>query len=80
MDLVIERPDKITYLCEMKCTSEPFSISSSYRTDLLRKARAFKEESKTRSAVQTVVIAAAGFRRNANADIVIQSVDGDELF
>ena len=80
VDLVIERPDKITYLCEMKCTSEPFSISSSYRADLLRKAQAFKEESKTRSAVQTVVIAAAGFRRNANADIVIQSVDGDELF
>ena len=80
VDLVIERPDKITYLCEMKNTSEPFSISSSYKSDLLRTMRVFKEESKTKNAVQTVVIAAAGFKRNANADIVVHVVDGDDLF
>ena len=80
VDLVIERPDKITYLCEMKCTSEPFSVTSSYKSDLLRKMRVFKEESKTNNAVQTVVVASAGFKRDAHADIVVHVVDGDNLF
>ena len=80
VDLVIERPDKIIYLCEMKCTSEPFSVSSTYRSDLLRKMRLFKEGSNTHNAVQTVVVASAGFKRTAHADIVVQAVDGDDLF
>ena len=80
VDLVIERPDKITYLCEMKCTSEPFAVSAACRHDLLHKAEVFRAESKTKSAVQTVLVAAAGFKRNAHADIVVHAVEGDDLF
>ena len=80
VDLVVERADKITYLCEMKCTDDVFSVSSSYRKDLLRKASVFKSESKTKNAVQTIVVAASGFKRNANSDIVAHAVSGDELF
>ena len=80
VDLVIERPDKITYLCEMKFTAAEFSVSAAYRKDLLRKAEAFKGESRTRNAVQLVVVAAAGFRHNANSDMIVQVVEGDDLF
>lgn len=80
VDLVIERPDKITYLCEMKCTSAPFSISAACRTDLLHKEEAFRADTKTRSAVQTVVVAAAGFKQNTNSGFVTQVVEGDDLF
>jgi hypothetical protein len=42
--------------------------------------RLFKEGSNTHNAVQTVVVASAGFKRTAHADIVVQAVDGDDLF
>jgi hypothetical protein len=80
VDLVIERPDRITYLCEMKYTAAEFSVSAAYRKDLLRKAEVFKDESHTRNAVQAVIVAAAGFRHNANSDMVVQVVEGDDLF
>jgi hypothetical protein len=34
----------------------------------------------TRDAVQVVIVAAAGFRHNANSDMVVQVVGGDDLF
>ena len=80
VDLVIERPDKITYLCEMKFTDAEFSVSAAYRRDLLRKAEVFKDESHTRNAVQAVIVAAAGFGQNTNSDVVVQAVGGDDLF
>lgn len=80
VDLVIERPDKITYLCEMKLTAAEFSVSTAYRKDLLRKTEVFRDETHTRNAVQVVIVAAAGFRPNANSDMVAQVVKGDDLF
>ena len=80
VDLVIERPDKITYLCEMKFTNAPFSVSASYRGDLLSKAEVFKAETKTTNAVQTVLVVAAGFSQGANSDIVSRVIEGDDLF
>lgn len=80
IDLVIERPDKITYVCEMKFTNASYSISASYCEKLLQKMSVFKSESKTKSSVQVVIVAAAGFTRNANASAVAQVVEGDDLF
>lgn len=80
IDLVIERADKITYVCEMKYTNTPYSISSSYGEKLAQKIDVFKAESKTTNSVQVVIVAAAGFKRNSNASIVSQVVVGDDLF
>lgn len=80
IDLVIERTDNIIYVCEMKFTNAPYSISSAYNEKLLQKIATFKSESKTSSGVQVVNVAATGFRRNPNANIVSQVVSGNDLF
>ena len=80
VDLVIERPDKLTYLCEAKYTNEPFVISASYAQDLQRKAEVFKAETSTRSSVQIVMIAAAGLKASLHSGMVSRVVDGGDLF
>lgn len=80
VDLVIERPDKLTYLCEAKCTNEPFAISASYAQDLQRKVEAFKDETSTHSSVQIVMIAAAGLKVGSHSEMVSRVVDGGDLF
>lgn len=80
VDLVIERADRITYLCEMICTDAPFSVSTTYRKELASKMTVFKEATATRNSVQLVLVSAAGFARGTHADIVARTVEGSELF
>ena len=80
VDLVIERADRITYLCEMKFTDAPFVISSAYAEDLVRKREVFKAESGTSNSVQLVLVAAAGLKQNSHSDLLSQTITGDDLF
>jgi len=80
VDLVIERPDGITYLCDMRFASDALSVSKDYRAELLRKAEVFKAEAGTKDTVQTVVIASSDFRRDNNANSIVRTLGGDDLF
>ena len=80
IDLVIERPDKLTYVCEMTCTNNAFTINHAYEEDLQHKIEVFKEESKTKNSVQLVMIASAGLKTNAHSGIISKTVNGDDLF
>ena len=80
-------PRSVSFSLRILRSAIPFVISektkvnsAAYRKDLLRKAEVFKDESHTRNAVQAVIVAAAGFRHNANSDMVVQVVEGDDLF
>ncbi|MDO4289976.1 MAG: AAA family ATPase [Eggerthellaceae bacterium] len=79
VDLVIERPDRITYLCEMKFTNAPFSLSAAAVEELERKREVFKVETGTKHSVQTVLVSAAGVKGRVD-EIVSQTVSGDDLF
>ena len=80
VDLVIERPDKITYLCEIKFTDAPFAIDAAYARELLRKQEVFKAETGTSNSMQIVAICASGLQPNTHSDLVARTVTGDDLF
>ena len=80
IDLVIERNDAVTNLCEMKCTSEPFEISDAYDAKLRGRREAFLSETGTKNAVHLTIVSANGLKRNANAFDVQSVVTLDDLF
>ena len=80
IDLVIERNDAITNLCEIKCTDEPFEISDAYDLRLRGRRERFLSETKTTDAVHLTFISASGLKANANAFDIQSVVTLDDLF
>ncbi len=80
IDLVIERRDGVINVCEMKYAEGSFAISPKYETDLRNKLNAFRLETGTKDALHLTLVVSGEFARNANADIVISFVVGEELF
>ena len=80
VDLVVERADGVTDLCEMKCTDEPLAITQKIENELVHKRSVFREESGTCNAVRLVVVSANGTARGSNAGSVAATVAGDDLF
>ena len=80
IDLVLERRDGVTNLCEMKYTDSAFSIDADYERDLKRKKQAFKAESGTGNAVQLTMVCAQGLKANIHSWDVASVVTGDDLF
>ncbi len=79
IDLVIERNDAVTNLCEMKCTSDPFEISDSYDQKLMRRREIFLSETGTKNAIHLTFVSASGLKRNANAFDIQSVVTLDDL-
>ncbi len=80
VDLVIERKDGVTDLCEMKYTDKPFSIDADCERQLMHKREAFRDESGTRDAVHLALISANGLAPGAHAGVVAATVTADDLF
>lgn len=80
VDLVIERRDCVTDLCEMKYTDKPFVIDADYERRLLQKRAVFREESGTRNAVHIVLVSANGLAPGAHASVAVATVTTDDLF
>ena len=80
IDLVIERADRVTNLCEMKCTAEPFEITDAYDLRLRRKREAFVAETGTRNAILLTMVSASGLKPNANRHDIQSVVTLDDLF
>lgn len=80
VDLVIERNDAVTNLCEMKCTTDPFEITDEYDVRLRSRRDAFLAETGTRNAVHLTFVSASGLKRNANAFDIQSVVTLDDLF
>ena len=76
----IERRDGVINVCEMKYAEGSFAISPKYETDLRNKLNAFRLETGTKDALHLTLVVSGEFARNANADIVISFVVGEELF
>ena len=80
VDLVIERKDKVTHVCEMKYTNEPFAIDRACEADLRRKVDVFRSETGTRNAVVLTLVAANGLKQNVHSWDVASVVTADDLF
>lgn len=79
VDLVIERADRVTNLCEMKFTSNPFELTREAERELARKCDVFREETGTRHALKTVLVLVNGTHGYHDATIA-QKVSMEDLF
>ena len=80
IDLLIDRSDNVINVCEMKYSSEPFVIDSGYEGVLTHKLEAFRCETKTKKTLHLTMICASGLERNKHSNVVINVINGDELF
>ncbi|MBR0092377.1 MAG: ATP-binding protein [Lachnospiraceae bacterium] len=80
IDLVIERDDGITNLCEMKYTDKPFTVTAAVEEELLHKKEVFREETKTKQTLKTVLVSASGVAGVAHTEHISQILTLEELF
>ena len=80
IDMVIERADSITNLCEIKYTNRPFEIDVSYEQQLLRKRDIFKEKTGTSQALKIILVSASGLSGSNYPSYISDVITLDDLF
>ena len=80
IDMVIERADRITNLCEIKYTNKPFEVDASYKQQLLRKRDIFKDKTGTLQALKIIMISAKGLSGTAYTSYISETITLDDLF
>ncbi len=80
IDMVIERADNITNLCEMKYTNKPFEVDASYEQQLIRKRDIFKKKTRTSQALKIIVVSAKGLSGTAYTSYISDVLTLDDLF
>ena len=80
IDMLIDRRDRIINVCEMKFSENPFVIDKDYDLELRNKIGTFKDVTKTRKAVQLVMITTYGLKQNMYSGIAQSEVTADDFF
>lgn len=80
IDLVIDRRDRITNVCEIKFSAGEFVIDKDYEDKLRKKIQVFREATRSRKALQLVMITTYGVRHNSHSGIMQSQVRMDDLF
>lgn len=80
IDLLIDRRDRVINVCEMKFSINEFTIDKDYDASLRNKIETFREDSKTKKALQLTMITTYGIKRNMYSNRVQSEVVLDDLF
>lgn len=80
IDLVIDRRDQIINLCEMKFSSSLFTIDTDYDERIRSRTETFRIVTKTRKALNTVMITTYGVERNKYSNNIQRIVTLKDLF
>ena len=80
IDLVIERADHITHLCEFKFSSDEFVITADYAQRLRERMSVYRDQTKTRDTLLTTFITTFGVNRGKNYSLVQGDIKLDQLF
>lgn len=80
IDLVIDRRDNVSSLCEMKFVGQEFTISKDYDEELRNKIARYDAFSKHRKSIQMVFVSSYGLKRNMYSGLVQRSLTLDDLF
>jgi len=80
IDLIINRKDGIVNLLEIKFSNMKFSITKTLEENMRNKISAFKTETKTRKAVQLLMLTTHGINRNKYSEIVQKELVISDLF
>lgn len=80
IDLVIQRADGFTDLCEMKHSASIFTIEKDYAKELRNKMAAYQELSKDKRTPHLVMVTTNGVAHNSNYNMVQNEITLDSLF
>ena len=80
IDLLINRGDGITDICEIKFSNEEYAITSEYMEKLLQKKSVYQTVTKTQNAVHLVMITTFGLAKNAHYGEIQNEVTAEDLF
>ena len=80
IDLIIQRADGVTDLCEMKHSATVFAIDGDYAQDLQNKVEAYQLLSKDERTIHLVMITTNGIARNSFINMIQNEVMLDDLF
>ena len=80
IDLIIDRRDRTTNICEIKFSVGEFAIDKDYEDRLRKKMQVFREATNSRRALQLVMITTYDVRHNARSGIMQSQVRMDDLF
>lgn len=80
IDLLIDRKDNVINLCEMKYSSDIFTIDAKYEERLLNKIRVFKEVTKTKKAIVLTFVTLNGVTKNSHYGIVRKEISAKDFF
>ena len=80
IDLVIQRADGFTDLCEMKHSADVFTIDKDYANDLRNKLNAYQEQSKDKRTLHLVMVTTNGVMHNDNYNMIQNEIVMDDLF
>lgn len=73
IDLVIDRRDHCTNICEMKFSQHPLVISKAYAVELQRKLRVFRERTQTRNTLFLTMVTTHGVKQNDHVTALVSS-------
>ena len=80
IDLLIDRNDHVINLCEIKFSSDEFTIDKDYDRVLRNKVAAFIDITKTKKTIQTTMITVFGVKDNKYSNYINTQVRLDDLF
>ena len=80
IDLVIDRADHVSNICEMKFCEDDFSINASYDKNLRHKLSTFVEETKCKNALHLTLVTTYGLKFNEYAGRVQSVITMEDLF
>jgi hypothetical protein len=81
IDLVFDREDVCTTLCEIKYSDKPYVITKEYKEQLRKKESIYKEKTRSRKQIFWVLIAANGATENQHLrDIINKVITLEDLF
>ena len=80
IDLVMQRADGFTDICEMKHAADTFSIDNDYAGDLQNKLNAYQEFSKDKRTLHLVMVTTNGVAHNVYYNMVQNEITMDDLF
>ena len=80
IDLVIERKDHVTSICEIKFYDDSFEIDKEYAQKLRKKIDVFIRTTNCKNSIQLVLISSYGLKKNMYSNMINKVVCIDDLF
>ena len=80
IDMLIDRDDNTVSVCEMKYAQDEYEMTEEEATRIRRRGALFLSATKSRKAIQNVLVSSYGMRRSRYSGVIHREVTLDDLF